>query len=238
MKISITLLTIILLFSFGCSKDSTENPPETIYESARFISHNYINSDIQIDWLQDTKLLWENQSYAFAGNREIEWEENQNKFTIFTNNTNDNTTIASKEMTVFDGNSYSGFLYGVSGSENLLITENNTTTPQTGNVRVQFIHLYQSLGGVDIYVGGESSSDRVVTNLTYGTTSDYYEFLKATIDAKIIITNTGTLPDSNTDLMRIENHDGHAVDKIYIDVLAGINYDANSKLSLFETPQH
>lgn len=235
---SISFHISILFISLGCSKDSTEtNPPEIVYENATMISHNYINSDINVNWHQNSKLLFENQTYAFGGKTEIEWEENQNIFTIAISNNNDNTEITSEQITVTNGKSYSGFVYGTIGNETLMVSENDITRPQSGNVRVQFMHLYDNLAGVDIYVGGETANDKIVTNLTYGNKSDYYEFTKADIDTRIIVTNTGIAPNNGTNLINIENNDGHTVDKIYIDILAGINYNSTSKLSFFETPQ-
>lgn len=227
----------ILATVFSCSKVTTRTaPPDPIYETGTLITHNFLNEDLNIDWYNDAEIIVEGQVYGDGETREIEWVQGENDLTINSKNTTNDVLLASQEFTFNDGKSYSGILYG-SLNKTLLISENNSNAPFTGNVKVQFANLYQNAGEIDIYIGGESELDKKVSSLEYGELSFYIELPKASIDASLIITPAGIAPDLGTNLLNIFDSDVHDVNEIYLDVISSETYDASTPLKLFITNQ-
>lgn len=228
----------ILLTIFSCSKDAEEpdTPPQVVNEVANLKALNFLNENLNIDWYNDTFRIFENQGYGVSQTQEIKWVKGENDLTIATKKTIDDALLASENITVSDGKSYSGILFG-SLNKTMLINEINTTIPQTGNVRIQFANLYESAGEVDIYIGGITAINKKVSNLEYGELSDDVEVSKNDIDARFIITPAGVAPypgpGLGTNLYNVIDSDLYEANEIYLDVISSETYDASTPINLY-----
>lgn len=235
------LYFFILLSIFSCSKDSEDpNTPQVVNETATLLTHNFINEDHNVDWYNGTLKLIDDQFYAASQNKEIEWLQDENDLTIVAKNTTDDALLISQEVTFSNGKNYLGLLYG-SLNKTLLISENNNTIPQTGNVRVQYANLYESVGPIDIYVGGIMPSNKKISSLDYGELSDYIEVSKTSIDARFIITTAGVAPYPGpllgTNLYNVIDSDIYEINEIYIGIISSETYDTSSPITLYITKQ-
>lgn len=229
-----TLPVLCLAFIFSCAKDTAEpTPPETVYETAIFKTYNHFNEDTAIDWYNGTNAFVQAQPYAFGGNTELEWIEGDNDLTISTKNSENETDIASKGVNAEEGKTYSNYLFGSSENKQLIISENDLSSPATGNIRIKFAHFYQDIGAIDIYIGGETANHKKISNLLYGELSDYLEITSNSINTQFVVTPTGVAPNQVTNHINVSNSNTHEAGKVYHNVLASATYTKTSNMKLF-----
>ena len=143
----------------------------------------------------------------------------------------------STTLTVEKDQSYYSGLVGSSSAGTVVFINNDTTPPTSDNVRIRYLHAYQDIGAVDIYIGGTTADHKKITNLDFAEMSAYIEVSLADVNTMIVCTNTGVAPDEATNLFNIIDDDSHDAGKIYEEALASQTTDPTSKFSLFITEQ-
>lgn len=234
-------LTVFILFFTvtSCSKNDEPTPaPPIVYDTAELLTRNYLTDDSGFDWLVNGTKISTDLKYGFGSKGTFQWNADSIAAIILSINLASTTDeLFSANIPVEKDKSYYSGLVGSATDGTVVLIENDPTAPATGNVRVRFLHAYQNIDGVDIYIGGTTVDHKKVTNLIFSEMSNYIEVSQTDISASIICTLTGVLPDEATDLFRSLGSSAHEAGKIYQDALASINKNATSDFSLFVTEQ-
>jgi len=226
------LSTVLGLSILSCSTSDEPNVPiEPIMEEASITTYNYLPTDFNLDWNINESNIATNQKYAFGDGGKITWEEGKNNVNIEVLNADTKQTILSDIKALTKDTKYIGFAYGSSAEPNLAIFEKDLTAPQDGMVRLRLFHALESTGAVDIYIGGETVDYKKVTNLSYKAISEYIEVSLQDMSGLVVYTQTGVMPNDETDIIRYSGNNSSEEDKTYTHVLApDLNDFNNSKV--------
>jgi hypothetical protein len=240
MKITLkSTLVLSVLFIHLTSCSTTDEPiPPIVYDSAELVTRNYLTSAASFDWLVNGQKVSSDLQYAFGSKGTFQWSADSTaKVKMSIHDSNTESEVFNATFDVIVGRSYYSALVGSSTSSTVVITENDPTTPTKGTLHIRFLHAYQNVGPVDIYIGGTTADHKKVTNLDFAELSAYIEVSLAQVSLMIICTKTNIAPDENTNLLTIGENSVHSTGLIYEDALASINTDPTSRFSLFVTEQ-
>lgn len=234
---SALVIFILFVLVISCKEDDEPIPP-IVYDSAELLTRNYYTSAAGFDWLVNGQKVATDLRYAFGSKESFQWNADSiAKVKMSIHDSNTESEVFNTIFDVIDGRSYYSALVGSSTSGTVVLSENDPTTPTKGKLRIRFLHAYQDVGPVDIYIGGTTADHKKVTNLDFAELSAYIEVSLAEVGIMIICTKTNIAPDENTNLLTISGDDSHSNGLIYEDALASINTDPTSKFSLFVTEQ-
>ena len=233
-------LAVLLILSavISCKTDEPAPAPPLVYEGAEISTRNYITSTLSLDFFIDTTKVGSALSYAFSSRNSFEWVVDAPgvQFTIL--DATDNTAVLfTTGIAVEKDALYYAAVVGPETSGSVVFAVNEKTLPAAGNVRMRVLHAYQDVGAVDLYIGGTTPEHKVITNLLFGGLSDYIEVSHTDVSTMIICTETGVLPDPDTNLLTTLENTLHETDKIYLNALASDTKEATSTFSLLVTEQ-
>ena len=236
---SASIIFILFFTVTSCNNNDEPTPaPPIVYDTAELLTRNYLTDDSGFDWLVNGTKISTDLKYGLGSKGTFQWNTDSIAAVILSINIASTTTeLFSANIPVEKDKSYYSGLVGSSTAGTVVLIENDLTAPATGNVRIRFLHAYQDIEPVDIYIGGTAVDNKKVTNLDFSDMSNYVEVSHADVSASIIVTKTDVLPNPATDLLTIEASTTYESGKIYQDALASVNTDATSALSLFVTVQ-
>jgi len=93
------------------------------------------------------------------------------------------------------------YMISILGTEEepLLVSDTIDTSPPTlGLVKMRFLHASETMGDIDIYVGGELPEHRKLTGIAYGELSVYVEDTQESFWNAVIVTPTDMTPEDST----------------------------------------
>ncbi|WP_034062058.1 DUF4397 domain-containing protein [Lacinutrix jangbogonensis] len=234
-----TLLFFVLLILSSCSgSDSNEEPitPPTEFHKANVFMQNYYTENTLLNWGIEEIELIDNQNYAYGNKVEFEWETT--KYSVLFDVTDSNNShLISSSHTLSNGKLYYASMIGSSAHKTMVFSELDETIPETGNVRVKYFNANQNIGAIDIYIGGETSDKKVVSNLNFGQLSSYIEVNHNDISSLVVVTPVGIAPHLDTNLLRLSDNTSHGNNSILIIALATLTNENSSELSYFVTEQ-
>ena len=226
-----TLVVLVLFVVVTSCKRSDPEPP-IVYDTAELLTRSYLTSAAGYDWLINGDKLGPTLPYLAGSKHPFQWDTNLSEVLLSINDNDTGNEILNITLPVQKDKSYYSMLVGTVSSITMVYGQNDTTPPATGNVRLRFLHAYQDVGPIDIYVGGTTADHKKATNLDYSKLSTYIEVSVADANSVIVCTNTGIAPNVDTNLLTIGANVAHNAGKIYEHGLASKTIDPTSVFTL------
>ncbi len=122
-----------------------------------------------------------------------------------TRETGTDDLIDSLSIMMQENGSYMVALLGDEAAPHLLCEPVDTRIPSVGMCKLRFLHTAVGMGPVDIYIGGELPSHKVVSGTDYTDLSEYIETTELKLWTSVIVTPENTLPVDSTILSYTAN---------------------------------
>ena len=232
------LILVIFTLLVSCKEDDPVPAAPLEYDTADLITRNFLTADAAFDWIINENVVAEGVEYSYGNKTEFEWIVDSTTIDFSVNAAGTSNELFSTPLLVEKDKSYFSALLGSASTGGLvLLDENDETLPAAENVRIRFLHAYQTSGPVDLYIGGTDPEHKLVDGMEYATMSAYIEVSEVDLNESIICTEKGVVPDPTTNLFTITNSIVHEKGKIYIDILGSATFEPGARLSLFVTDQ-
>jgi len=132
------------------------------------------------------------------------------------------------------------YMLSIMGTEDepLIVSDTIDTSPPTlGLVKMRFLHASESMGAVDIYVGGELPEHRKLTGITYGELSVYVEGTQESFWNAVIVTPSDMTPEDST-LLSYTVNNNFIPNKVYFGIINHAETDPESsfRMQVFNQP--
>jgi hypothetical protein len=238
MKKLIILSILLSVITLSCKKDPDPDPePEVI--RAYVILYHFVSGLESTTWMVDGVELPNAMDYAeyFPGAVILENSEQDIEFTV--KNAADGQVLTSQLLTLEKDKYYYIILTGSSSEPVLVVDVIDTTQPQPGKVKFQFLDAVKGPQSIDVYMGGSTSEKRVISDLEYNTLSLPVEVTDS--DARAAITISAHSAEYNQDSVLLTSvYNGEVISGAgYLSVIAPFTFDPESELTfwLFQLPQ-
>ena len=234
-KLFIILVSIPLLLA-SCKKDP-EPQPEEIRSYVSIVS--LIRETFALTWVVDEVEIQDEQDYGSRILGAVLIESDSEEISFTAKNTNTGSQIESLLLTMEKDKFYQIVLYGSADEPVLYLQEVETTRPQDGRVKFQFLHAATSLDSIDVYMGGTEAEDKVVNDLSFSEYSDYFEVPDYLARNSVTVAVHGDAYDPEKEVLNYEYNDLIVSGANYLSVIGyatGDPIDSAPKLWLYDLP--
>jgi hypothetical protein len=117
--------------------------------------------------------------------------------------------------------------------------EVETSRPEPAHVKFLFLHAADSLGAIDIYMGGTEVTNLQVNDLSYSEQSEYFEVSDYNARTSVTVTEHGDVYDPEKELINYAYNDLIVSNVNYFSVVAytdGDRENSDLKLWLYDLP--
>jgi len=232
-KVSSVLLGLSLLLP-SCL-DDPELGPVTL--EAHLIFYNNLMEADKVIWKVDDAVSTTEQSYGLPLEGVAELED-FSQLTRFKASTLDGgLTLDSMDYFLDPIRYYMISILGTEEEPLLLIDTMDTSFPSLGLVKMRFLQASESMGAIDIYVGGGLPEHRKLSGLSYGQLSEYMEVSMESIWEALIVTPAELAPDDSTILSYTVNNN-FIGNRTYFGILNHTETDPESsyRMQVFDQP--
>jgi hypothetical protein len=236
MKKLITLAILLSLVTFSCKKDP-EPEPEVI--RAYCLLYHFVSGLESITWTVDGVEVPDAMDYSeyFPGAVILNTTAEDIEFTA--KNDANGEVLASQLLALEKNKYYSIIMTGTEEEPLLLADQIETTQPQPGKVKFQFLDAVKGPQSIDVYMGGTTADKRVVSDLQYNTLSLPVEV--SDFDARAAMTVSAHSAEYNQDSVLLTSvYNGDLISGAgYLSVIAPFTFDPESELTfwLYQLPQ-
>jgi hypothetical protein len=230
------ILSILFSFLFVSCNDDPEPDPEVI--RAYCYLYHFIPELGSVIWEVAESEVPEEQLYGaqFPGAVLLETVGEEITFTVKHSGTE--AVIISQSFQLEKNKFYNVIAHGSIEDPVMLILEIETSKPESGKVKFQTLHSVSGQGPIDVYMGGNSTNNRFVSELAYLSLSIPYEV--ADFDARAEITVSAHSEEYNQDSVLLTSiyNDEIITEAYYLTVLAPISHQLESDLTfwLYDIP--
>jgi len=200
-KIAIPLLAPILLLQ-SCLGD-----PDPISDSidTYHYYYNYLLESYGLQWEIDDDIIGSGHTYGVRADAIVALTETEQEVLISSRNTENNQLIDTLSHTMFENGAYMIALLGIQEEPHLICEVMDTRVPSTGRVKFRFLNASESIGPVDIYIGGDQLEYLALAEVDYTHVSEYLESTEEKLLTSIIVTPANNLPGDSTILEYTDN---------------------------------
>jgi hypothetical protein len=236
MKKLIILSILLSVVTFSCKKEP-EPEPEVI--RAYVLLYHFVSGLESITWVVDGVELPDAMDYAeyFPGAVVLETTEENIEF--IAKNAADGQVLANQLLSLEKNKYYSIILTGSLQEPFLIVDMIETSQPQPGNVKFQFLDAVKGPQSIDVYMGGSTSEKRVISDLEYNALSLPVEV--SDFDARAAITVSAHSAEYNQDSVLLTSvYNGDIISGAgYLSVIAPFTFDPESELTfwMYQLPQ-
>ena len=133
-------------------------------------------------------------------------------------------------------------MVSIVGSEeepSMLCDTMDTSFPTQGMVKMRFLQASESMGAIDIYIGGELPEHKKLTGISYGQLSEYVEATQESFWNAVIVTPAESAPADSTILSYTENTN-FIPNKTYFGIINHNEVDPESshRMQVFDQPSY
>jgi len=198
---------------------------------ARMIFYNNLMEADKVLWKIDDTESAEGQTYGLPleGSVEVEGFGQQTRFTA-------STLDGGAGLDSFDYflDPFKYYMISIMGTEDdpLIVSDTmDTSFPTLGLVKMRFLHASETVGAVDLYVGGELPEHRKLTGIDYGELTVYIEASQEDFWNAIIVTPADMTPGDSTILSYTVNRN-FIPNKTYFGIINHAEADPESSLRM------
>lgn len=232
-KVIVVFLALSLLLP-ACLDDPL--PGDETLEAGLIFYNNLMEAD-KVLWKVDETVSTMGQTYGvpLPGAVEVDGFGQQTRFVA---STLDGGVALDSFDLFLDPFRY--YMISIMGSEEepLLVSDTIDTSPPTlGLVKMRFLHASETMGTVDIYVGGELPEHRILTGIAYGQLSVYVEGTQEAFWNAVIVTPADMIPADST-LLSYTVNNNFIPNKTYFGIINHSETDPESsfRMQVFNQP--
>jgi len=236
MKKLLFVLAFIPLLIASCKKDP-EPGPEEIRAYVSIVS--LIRAPFDLTWVVDEVEVQSDQDYGARILGAVILDSDFEEISFSAKNADTGSLIESILLTMEKDLYYQIILYGLADDPELFIQEVDSSLPQDGNVKFQFLHAANSIDSIDIYMGGNEAEDKVVNDLEFTENSETFEVLDYLARNSVSVTVHGETYDPEEEILSYEYNDLIVSGANYLSILAyvtGDSLESEPKLWLYDLP--
>lgn len=193
-KIAIPFLVPIILLQ-SCLGES-DPIPETI--DTYHYYYNYLLESYALQWEIDEIILGSGHAYGIPAEAIVTLDETEQEVLIRSRNAENEQLIDSLSYTMYEHGAYMIALLGDEEEPNLICEVMDTRVPSTGRVKFRFLHASDTLGPVDIYIGGDQAEYLALAEVDFSDVSEYLEATEEQLWTSVIVTPANSLPGDST----------------------------------------
>lgn len=193
-KIVVPLLLSILLLQ-SCLGD-----PDPIPESidTYHYYYNYLLESYAVQWEIDDDIIGSGHAYGIPADAIVSLSKVEQEVLIRSRNTENELLVDSLSYTMFENAAYMIALLGSQDEPHLICEVMDTRVPSSGRVKFRFLHASESMGPVDIYIGGDQSEYLALANVGFTQASEYLEASEEQMWTSIVVAPANSLPADST----------------------------------------
>ena len=227
------LFILYILFSFvGLSCNNEPEPEPEVIRAYCYLYH-FIPELGSVFWEVDDIEVPDEHFYGvqFQGSVLLETASEEIAFSVKHSGTKE--VLVSQLLQLEKDKYYNVIVHGSKENPALLIREIETTHPQAGQVKFQFLHSISGQNSIDLYMGGSTPDKRIVSDLAYLSLSAPFE--ARSFDARAEITVTAHSEEYNQDSVLLTSvyNDLVIEGANYLSVVAPFTYDPQSDLTFW-----
>ena len=234
------LLSLSLLFSLlfvSCNNDPDPDPnPEEIRAYCNI--YHLITGLDGVYWEVDGVEVTNKHTYGsiLPGSIILESESEEILFTF--KHPVSGAVMDSYMLTLEKDKNYTIILIGTVADPQLLFQEVETSRPQSGQVKFQFLHAAPEEDSIDIYMGGNTPDKRVVTDVDFRERTDNFEVKDSDVRASIIVSIHDEAYNQDNVLLSAIYNEEVKPGASYLSILAPSTFDPESEFSfwLYDLP--
>lgn len=231
MKKLLIFFVFIPLLLASCKKDPEPQPVE-IRAYASIIS--LLREPFAVTWVVDDVEVPDEQAYGSRIMGGILLEDATEEISFTAKNSDTGAQIESLLLSMDRDKNYLIVLYGSAEEPLLEFQELETSRPEHAHVKFLFLHAADSLGSVDIYMGGTEVANQEVSDLSFSEQSEYFEVSDYKARTSVTVTEHGDIYDPEKELLTYTYNDLILSNANYLSVVGHINGDtADSELKLW-----
>jgi len=200
-KIATPLLLMLILLS-ACLKEP-DPIPETIDTYHKY--YNFLLEPYSVQWEIDGVIIGIDHNYGYPAAAIVSLFETPQDVLIETRISEGGMMIDTLSHTLFENAAYMIAIMGTEEEPDLICEQIETHAPALGMVKFRFLHTAPALGPVDVYIGGDTSENIVISGLDYSSVSEYAEATEIDIWESVIITPANILPADSSILSYTAN---------------------------------
>jgi hypothetical protein len=225
------ILSILFSFLFVSCNDDPEPEPEII--RAYSYLYHFIPELGSVVWEVAESEVPEEQLYGVQFPGAILLETVGEEITFTVKNSGTKAVIISQSFQLEKNKFYNVIAHGSIEDPVLLIREIETSNPESGKVKFQTLHSVSGQGPIDVYMGGNSTNNKFVSELAYLSLSIPYEV--PDFEARAAITVSAHSEEYNQDSVLFTSiyNDEIITEAYYLTVLAPSSYQLESDLTIW-----
>ena len=201
-KMIIVLLGSLMLLP-ACLDDPITGPENL---TARLIFYNYLLEADKILWKVEDAESTSGQSYGVPYEGSVDVDGYSHQVRIMASTLEGGVTLDSIDYSLDPFNYYMVSIMGTEEEPRLQCDSMDTSFPTPGLVKMRFLQASESMGDIDIYIGGELPEHRKLSGISYGQLSEYVEATQESLWNAIIITPAESTPADSTILSYTVNN--------------------------------
>jgi hypothetical protein len=201
-KMLIVLLGSLILLP-GCLPDP-DTGPENL--TARIIFYNNLLEADKILWKVEDAESASGYSYGIPYEASVDVDGYSHPVRIKASTLEGGVTLDSLDYTLDPFRYYMVSIIGTEEEPRLLCDTMDTSFPTQGLVKMRFLQASESMGDIDIYIGGELPEHRKLSGISYGQLSEYLEATQESFWNAVIITPAESTPADSTILSYTVNN--------------------------------
>ncbi len=215
-------LLLVLLAGFGLTSCDNEPEPDPLPDVARSYCtlYNFLMEPVHVNWEVDDIKVEGEHVYGSVVQGGVLLEEETEQISFVVKNAASGEIIESLLIEMTENRNYQGIIFGTLENPVFLLRQVDTSPPESGNIRVQFLHATASLDSLDVYLGGTTLQKRVISGIDYTELSEYTQVSEYDIRASVIITPHDTIFNPGNELISFKYNDQIQVNNNYLTVIA------------------
>jgi hypothetical protein len=226
---------LILLAGFGLISCDNEPDPDPLPGAIRSYCtlYNFLTEPVHVNWEVDEINVEGQHIYGLIVLGGVLLEEETEEISFVVKNAASGEIIESVLIKMTEGHYYQVVIFGTLENPVFLHQEVDSSPPESGNVRVQYLHATESLDSLDVYLGGTTPDKRVISGIDYTELSEYSEVSDYDNRASVIITPHDTIFNPGSELISYKYNDQIQVNNNYLTVIAPSGSSPGSPLALW-----
>ena len=234
-KLMLFLLGSLMLLP-ACLDDPITGP-DTL--QARLVFYSSLMESDKVIWKVDDIASVSEQSYGIPVEGVVEVEGFDHQVHLSASTLEGEVELGGLTYFLDPYRYYMISLVGTEDDAQLLCDSMDTSFPTLGLVKMRFLQASESMGSIDIYVGGELPEHRILSGVGFGQLSEYVEDTQESFWNAIIITPAEVTPEDSTILSYTVNNT-FIPNKTYFGIINHTEVDPESsfRMQVFNQPSY
>lgn len=236
MKKTIIVLLGSLILLPACLDDPIQGP-DTL--EARLVFYSNLMESDKVIWKVDENESSSGQSYGLPVEESVEVEGYDHQVHLSASTLEGEGDLGSLNCSMDPFRYYMISVLGTEEEPSLLCDSMDTSFPTLGMVKMRFLQASESMGAIDIYIGGELPEHRKLSGISFGQLSEYVEATQESFWNALILTPAESAPADST-ILSFTVNDNFIPNKTYFGIINHNEVDPESsyRMQVFNQPSY